>query len=486
MEKLPTGSKAYDDAYNEAMDRINGQISDSQELAKQVLLWITCAKRPLTTLEIQHALAIEIGESKLDVDNLSEIEDIISVCAGLVTVDKKSDIIRLVHYTTQEYFERTWTSWFPTAQTDITKTCVTYLSFNNFNSGFCLTGKEFKARLQSYILYDYAARNWGHHARAASVEVEQLILDFLKSEAKVSSCSQAMMASRGYSWESDYRQELPSQMTGVHLAAYFGLKEAMTALLKSGYDLDPKDSYTRTPLQWAVIKGHEAVVKLLLEKDAELESKDNDGRTPLSRVAEEGHEAMVKLLLEKGAELESKDNCGRTPLAWTATRGHEAVVKLLFTKGVNPNSKDKFDRTPLSVAAVRGHEAVAKLLLTNDNIDFNFKDIFGRTPLLDAGRSGNIDIRRLLLEKYEENGTTIRDEDLNIAVHPAAHQWRIYCDICLSTIPNIDTHHHCRICNNGDFDICQHCIERQAFCHDYSHKLVKRVVRDDTLVEVPE
>jgi hypothetical protein len=66
--------------------------------------WITCAKRSLTTAELQHALAVEIGEPKLDEDNLLEIEDMVSMCAGLVTVDEESKIIRLVHYTTQEYF----------------------------------------------------------------------------------------------------------------------------------------------------------------------------------------------------------------------------------------------------------------------------------------------------------------------------------------------------------------------------------------------
>jgi hypothetical protein len=94
------------------MERIEGQIADSQELAKQALSWITGAKRPLITLELRHALAVEIGESEIDEDNLPEIEDIVSVCAGLVIVDKESDIIRLVHYTTQEYFERKQNYWF--------------------------------------------------------------------------------------------------------------------------------------------------------------------------------------------------------------------------------------------------------------------------------------------------------------------------------------------------------------------------------------
>jgi len=42
-------------------------------------------------------------------------------------------------------------------------------------------------------------------------------------------------------------------------------------------------------------------VKLLLEKGAETKDK-YDGRTPLSYAALYGHEAVVKLLLEKGAK----------------------------------------------------------------------------------------------------------------------------------------------------------------------------------------
>jgi hypothetical protein len=81
----------------------------------QVLSWIACAKRPITSSELRHALAVELDTSELDEENLPETGDIVSVCAGLVTVDEESDIIRLIHHTTQEYFERTWTSWFSNA-----------------------------------------------------------------------------------------------------------------------------------------------------------------------------------------------------------------------------------------------------------------------------------------------------------------------------------------------------------------------------------
>jgi hypothetical protein len=105
LKNLVTGSGAYDYAYEDAMERINGQAT--QELAKQVLSWITCAKRQLTTTELRHALGVEVGKSELDEENFPEIEDIVSSYAGLITIDEESGIIRLVHYIIQEYFERT-------------------------------------------------------------------------------------------------------------------------------------------------------------------------------------------------------------------------------------------------------------------------------------------------------------------------------------------------------------------------------------------
>ena len=98
-----------------------------------------------------------------------------------------------------------------------------------------------------------------------------------------------------------------TQMTGVHLAAYFGLWKSMSALLERPHDVNAEDKDGRTPLSWAAGNGHEAVVKLLLDKNADIESKDKYGRTPLSWAAENGHEAVVKLLLDKNADIESKD-----------------------------------------------------------------------------------------------------------------------------------------------------------------------------------
>jgi len=60
----------------------------------------------LTTLQLQHALAVEPGDSSLGLENFEDVEEMVSVCAGLVAVEEESRAIRLVHYATQEHFER--------------------------------------------------------------------------------------------------------------------------------------------------------------------------------------------------------------------------------------------------------------------------------------------------------------------------------------------------------------------------------------------
>jgi ankyrin repeat protein len=366
LKKLATGSDAYDHAYEDAMERVEGQVKDKEELAKQVLSWITCAKRPLRTSELQQALAVEVGDSELDKDNIPQIEDMVSVCAGLVTLDEESGIIRLVHYTIQEYFERTQLQWFPNADSDIAKICVTYLLFNVFGSGFCTPAEEFEERVLSYVLYEYAARHWGHHARKASTLIPE-VMKFLDNEAHIEASTQAFNSIKAYTrMGSNICREFPIRMTGPHLAAYFGLEKAMKALLKKG---------------------------------AKVDSNDNIGRSPLSYAAGEGHEAVVRLLIETGIDIDFKDNDSLTPLLWAASNGHRDVVKLLLDAGAEPNSKDRFGRTSLWCAIRKGHKVLIDLLLESDNVDINWKDDHGTTLLLRAAESGHEDIVMLLLDK---------------------------------------------------------------------------------------
>ncbi|KAI0973656.1 ankyrin repeat-containing domain protein [Xylaria arbuscula] len=436
LKELPSGSNAIDQAYMNAMNRIESQVPDEVDLAKQVLSWIVCAKRPLTTLELQHALAVEVGKPTIDPDNFPEVEDMISACAGLVTVDEESNVIRLVHHTTQEYFEQTEKQWFPNAEAYIATICITYLSFDIFDSGFCQTDLEFDQSLHANGLYDYAARNWGHHARGTTVERSDAVINFLRNNHMASRCSQAMMVSRDR-YNSNYSQDVPKKVTGMHLVAYFGLQNLMLAFLAVDNDPDHKDTHGRTPLSYAAARGHDAMVRSLLsnplvdpdykdsvrgwtplwhavagvqltiieqllgDKRINPNSMSTYGRTPLSWAAGKGHDATVKLLVENDRiNINTVDSeYGWTPLAWAAANGHESVARILLESSrINPDIKDiEYGRTPLSWAAERGHKDVVEALLTRAEVDVDSKSKSGRTPLWFSKTRGHEEIVELLL-----------------------------------------------------------------------------------------
>jgi hypothetical protein len=93
LDNLPGGVNA---AYDQTMKRIEGQGEDDRELAERVLCWITYALRPLSIEELRHALAVKSEMTKMNFDALVPEAILTSVCAGLVVVDKASNIVRLV------------------------------------------------------------------------------------------------------------------------------------------------------------------------------------------------------------------------------------------------------------------------------------------------------------------------------------------------------------------------------------------------------
>lgn len=192
LATLSKGADALNDAYHEALERIEGQLAGHSQLAKKALTWIIFAKRPLTTAEICCALAVEPGETDLDPENKPDIDDIVSFCAGLVVVDQKSSIIRLVHYTTQEYFERVSSRLSPDGQVPIAEACLTYLSFSVFESGYCNNYEELEEKIRQHDLLDYAAKYWGEHARSCEANVSHLAHTFFIHRGILSCAAQVL------------------------------------------------------------------------------------------------------------------------------------------------------------------------------------------------------------------------------------------------------------------------------------------------------
>jgi ankyrin repeat protein len=407
-------------AYDEAMERIDRQLPNLRKLAKDVLFWVACARRPLSTVELQHAMAVEDnkGPPALIMDNLPDVEDMVAACAGLVTADSKMKIVRLVHKTTQEYFDRMSEKWVPDAHATIARTCATYLSLKGFSGGLCTTTKEFKSRLRAYPLYQFAALNWGFHARQAHCDE---VINFLTSEGQVEAASQVLHL-HGRLRESGSRLSncfdpdgldcfdakwLPHQVKGLHLAAYFGLERVTAQLLARNDDPNTKTSQGRTPLSYAAEKGHKGVVRALLATgQVEVDGVTDDNYAPLYYAILGGHGAVVQMLLESGLVDLPAYCCGNL-LHDAAETGCEFLVRVLLAAdlvGVNWENVDRF--TALHRAAEHGQTSIVRMLLATGKADINIESVEG-TPLILAARAGHDAVVQLLLATNQVHVNTV-------------------------------------------------------------------------------
>jgi hypothetical protein len=199
------------------------------------------------------------------------------------------------------------------------------------------------------------------------------------------------------------------EATPLHRAVKGGHLAAISALLRSGADVNARGEGGGTPLHTAADAGRTALVKALLEAGADVVAEDTvrNGqrgprsrararapttppplrahvRTPhfpvppapaplppqykrvaLHRAVRNGHAATVAALLAACPEsVDAPNENGWTPLIYAARWGHFEVACALLQGGADPHAKTRDGRSALSCARDGGHTRVATLLET--------------------------------------------------------------------------------------------------------------------------
>jgi hypothetical protein len=193
-------------------------------MAVTALTWIAHAKERLKVDILLHAIAVCLEPKRTDVNeyDLVDVELLLSSCAGLVIVNKEDRVIRLVHFTTQDYLETRFPS--VDANTSIATTCLTYLSFHIFSDP-PETEFALKDLMNKYALSDYAAEYWGDHAREGREEdIEQLILSTLRTQEMRDMTGRFHF--RRYSGFSE-----PARFSRLHLFSIYGLSRLCSTVL---------------------------------------------------------------------------------------------------------------------------------------------------------------------------------------------------------------------------------------------------------------
>ena len=129
-----------------------------------------------------------------------------------------------------------------------------------------------------------------------------------------------------------YMGDLKRFSMALHAASYGGNFQVAQALLKQpGVEFNAIDVDGRTPLMWAVEKGHEGIIRLLLEKGADPTIKNAETKTAvdLARDQIRKREKILEMILQTRTGTNQDSAANRSPPFLPDTNRMSSVVDSL-------------------------------------------------------------------------------------------------------------------------------------------------------------
>ena len=363
LDSMPQG---LNDAFEGTLQRIQNQPEKRKLLGMNTLMWISHARRPLKTAELSEALAIRPGQTSMNSKFHKSQKMMVGCCLSLVTVDKKSSIIRLVHYSVQEYFRENHSRIFPFGERMIAELSITYLLSDPFAQGSRQSQPDILALISSHAFARYATRYWGYHLQNANdINVDKLAQTLLRSDPHRACWIQISQYVSGRPEEYWEAKEARTR-NGLHSAAAFGLEELVKHFLDSGEcHVDSRTQMGTTALIEAAANGQSRVIRMLLNRNADL-TRENWYGTALHCAAEAGKLVSISELLDVGLDIDIRDESGRTPLHCATISGQPLAMQLLLDRGAEVDAVCNQKYTPLRYAVVWEFPVkIVRLLLVN-------------------------------------------------------------------------------------------------------------------------
>ncbi|KAI0203575.1 ankyrin repeat protein [Astrocystis sublimbata] len=342
--------------------RLLQQIDDKEALVP-ILQWIVLAARPLTVSELTAATGIEAAGTSPATE---VIKKRLRFCGLLVKIEE--DVVNLVHESAKEFFQSDQVNMeginmFRMNQNThktLMQTCLAHVERGYASSGSI--GESISEGSGHDPLLPYSSQYWPVHFHHA-IDVINASSEFSRVFFDVNSPVRDEWWK--HYWEQEKNGGNPPSFTLLHLAAYLGNVAWAKILIREHARLiSRKDNYGRTPLSWAVNRGHRDMVELLLDHGARVNAKDRSNLTALHVAVTGQHKDIVIVLLNHGARLEIKSEHGDTALIRAIQAHSKEIIQILLDHGARV---DKLP-TPAGVTSLKGR---------NDPMEERVKELLG-------------------------------------------------------------------------------------------------------------
>lgn len=181
--------------------------------------------------------------------------------------------------------------------------------------------------------------------------------------------------------QEDSTKEKVSVEFELIMAAYNGDADYTLRLLKEKVDINTFSSDDLTPLQYAILGGHEKTVKVLVANGADINLHKSYKLPPLTLSIINDFHKITEYLLYKGADTENTDFQNNTPLSYAAAYDFIPAMNLLLSYGAKIEHKNYYGESPLWIASYYGNiNMVYELLLAG--ADINSQNSSGVSPLM--------------------------------------------------------------------------------------------------------
>ena len=262
-----------------------------------------------------------------------------------------SSVIRLVHYSVQEYLYENRNHLFPSGHAIIAELSMTYMLFDVFALGCRNELSEILALIVDNAFLTYAVFYWAEHVKMANDRrIDAVAFDLLHAKPQMACCCCQVRGVLKDRMKPFWEAVEAESYHALLIAATYGLERAVKLLLDADtVDINSASNIGTTPLIKAASNGHKAVTQMLLQKGADV-SRENWYGTALHCAAHAGEKETILELLHSGADVDIENSDGWTPLHCATSFGHIAAMTTLLSRGANVEARDSQDSTLLHVA----------------------------------------------------------------------------------------------------------------------------------------